>query len=134
MSKFVYSIEAADAYQCPLLHETREQALEAAKKEADEALDPSTTTEIYTARVVPSVDLLMFSASRIGWNCFENVSEIAADEIEPEQVITRLTRDQELALGRHIINWFRAHPGALPATGTADLERHTHTTPAGAAK
>ena len=134
MSKFVYIIVAADAYQCPLLHETREQALEAAKKEADVTLDPSATTEIYTARAVPSVDLLMFSASRIGWNCFENVSGIAFDGIETEQIIPPLTREQELALGRHIINWFRAHPGALPATGTADLERHTHTTPAGAAK
>lgn len=134
MSKFVYSNEAADAYQCPLLHETREQALEAAKKEADEALDPSTTTEIYTARVAPSVDLLMFSASRIGCRCGQYVAEAAEDESVFEQIIAPLTREQERALGRHIINWYRAHPGTLPATGTADLQQHTHTTPAGEAK
>jgi len=83
---------------------------------------------------VPPVDLLAPLAARIGRNCFENVSEIAADEIEPEQIIPPLTRDQEQALGQHILNWFRAHPGTLPATGTADLQQHTHTTPAGEAK
>lgn len=131
-AKYVYSIEAADAYQCPLLHETREQALEAAKKEADEALQPGTATAIYTARVVPSVDLLMFSASRIGWRCGQYVAEAAEDESVFEPIIAPLTREQERALGRHIIEWYRAHPGTLPATGTADLERHTHTTPSGA--
>lgn len=134
MSKFVYSIEAADAYQCPLLYETREQALEAAKKEADEALQPGTATAIYTARVVPSVDLLMFSASRIGWRCGQYVAEAAEDESVFEPIIAPLTREQQQALGRHIINWYRAHPGALPATGAADLQRHTHTTPEGADK
>ena len=131
-AQYVYSVGAADAYQCPLLHETREQALEAAKKEADEALDPSTTTEIYTARVAPTVDLLMFSASRIGWRCGEYVAAAAEGESVFEQIIAPLTREQERALGQHIINWYRAHPGTLPATGTADLERHTHTTPSGA--
>jgi len=131
-ARYVYSVEAADAYQCPLLHETREQALEAAKKEADEALDPSTTTEIYTARVVPSVDLLMLIASRIGWRCGQYVAAAAEDESVLEQVIAPLTREQERALGRHIINWYRVHPGTLPATGTSELVRHTHTTPSGA--
>jgi len=134
MSKFVYSIKAADAYQCPLLHETREQALEAAKKEADEALDPSTTTEIYTARVAPIFDLLMLRVPLIGWRCGQYVAAAAEDVSVLDQVIAPLTREQERALGRHIINWYRAHPGTLPATGTADLGRHTHTTPAGAAK
>ena len=131
-AQYVYSIEAPDAYQCPLLHETREQALEAAKKEADEALDPSTTAEIHTARVVPTVDMLMLSASHIGWLCSQHVAEAAEEESVFEQIIAPLTREQERALGQHIIEWYRAHPGTLPATGTADLERHTHTTPSGA--
>lgn len=126
MSKFVYILEG---HQSVSEFDTREQALEAAKADAIDAWGP-----IYTARLVPPVDLLAPLAARIGWNCFEIVSEIAADEIEPEQVIPRLTRDQEQALGQHILNWFRAHPGTLPATGTADLQQHTHTTPAGETK
>ena len=128
MSKFVYILEG---HQSVSEFDTREQALEAAKADA---WGPGNFGPIYTARLVPPVDLLAPLAARIGRNCFENVSEIAADEIEPEQIIPPLTRDQEQALGQHILNWFRAHPGTLPATGTADLEQHTHTTPAGEAK
>lgn len=131
MSKFVYILEG---HQSVSEFDTREQALEAAKADALDAWGPGNFVQIYTARVVPPVDLLAPLAARIGRNCFEIVSEIAADEIEPEQVIPRLTRDQEQALGQHILKWFRAHPGTLPATGTADLQQHTHTTPAGEAK
>lgn len=131
MSKFVYILEG---HQSVSEFDTREQALEAAKADALDAWGPGNFGPIYTARLAPPVDLLAPLAARIGWNCFEIVSEIAADEIEPEQVIPPLTRDQEQALGQHILNWFRAHPGTLPATGTADLQEHTHTTPAGETK
>ena len=82
----------------------------------------------------PSVDPLMFSASRIGWRCSLYVAEVAEEDSVLDQVIAPLTREQERALGQHIINWYRAHPGALPATGTADLQQHTYTTPEGDAK
>lgn len=129
MSKFVYILEG---HQSVSEFDTREQALEAAKADALDAWGPGSCGPIYTARLVPPVDLLAPLAAGIGWNCFEIVSEIAADEIEPEQVIPPLTRDQEQALGQHILNWFRAHPGTLPATGIADLQQHnTHTAPSG---
>ena len=108
MSKFVYILEG---HQSVSEFDTREQALEAAKADALDAWGPGNFGPIYTARLAPPVDLLAPLAAGIGWNCFEIVSEIAADEIEPEQVIHPLARDQE----RPWANTFLSGSGRTPA-------------------